>query len=64
MVHVPDDAAVLPAVRQALEWSAQRPEIARQAFDHLQQYLWWGAYARSRPRILARFLDQLDAAGP
>lgn len=60
MINVPDGESVVPAVREALEWSRKRPELAKQNFLHLERYLRWGMYSRSRPELMKRFLDQLE----
>jgi hypothetical protein len=60
MVQVPDRAAVLPAVREALELSRSQPRTADAVYAHLEQYLNRGAYSRSRPKLLERFLAQLE----
>lgn len=60
MVQVPDRAPVLPAVREALELSRQQPKIADAVYAHLEQYLNRGSYSRSRPKLLERFLAQLE----
>jgi hypothetical protein len=60
MVQAPDRGPVLPAVREALELSRQQPRIADAVYAHLEQYLSRGAYSRSRPKLLERFLAQLD----
>jgi hypothetical protein len=60
MVQVPDGAPALPAVRQALELSRQQPKIADAVYAHLDQYLDRGAYRRTRPKLLERFLAQLE----
>jgi hypothetical protein len=62
MVHVPDGASVVPAVREALERSRRRPILGEENFKHLQ-YLRFGAYARSRPALIERFLAQLQFPG-
>jgi hypothetical protein len=59
MVHVPDDASVVPAVREALEWSRTRPELGKQNMAHLEQYFRHGSYSRRRPELMRRFLEQL-----
>lgn len=60
MVQVPDGAPVLPAVREGLRISRERPEHSEQTYAHLEQYLRHGAYSRTRPKLLERFLAQLD----
>ncbi|RIK76247.1 MAG: hypothetical protein DCC67_14155 [Planctomycetota bacterium] len=60
MVHVPDDAPVLPAVWQALAMSRQRPSLGEENFAWLQRYLRFGAYSRRRPALMERFLAQLE----
>jgi hypothetical protein len=60
MVHVPDGAAVLPYVREALERSRANGNHAEQVYQHLDQYLQRGAYSRKRPALMERFLKQLD----
>jgi hypothetical protein len=60
MVQVPDRAPVLPAVREALERSRSQPQTADAVYAHLEQYLQRGAYSRSRPKLLERFLAQID----
>lgn len=59
MVHVPDGASVVPAVRQALELSAERDRMGEAVFAHLEQYFQWGRYARCRRKLLDRFLEQI-----
>jgi hypothetical protein len=60
MVQVEDRAPVLPAVREALERSRSQPQTADAVYAHLEQYLSRGTYSRSRPKLLERFLDQLE----
>jgi hypothetical protein len=60
MIHVPDGESVVPAVREALDWSRERPELPRQNFLHLERYLRWGMYSRRRPELMQRFLAELD----
>jgi hypothetical protein len=60
MVHVPDGAPVLPAVREALELGRRRPTIGQENFAQLEQYLQYGGYSRRRPALLERFLAQLS----
>jgi hypothetical protein len=60
MVHVPDGASVVPAVRVALEQSRRRPTLGEENFKHLERYLRFGAYSRSRPALIERFLAQLN----
>lgn len=60
MIHVPDGESVLPAVRQAMEWSHARPDLGRRNIEHLEQYLADGNYSRRRPALAERFLRQLD----
>jgi hypothetical protein len=60
MVQVADGAPALPAVREALELSRQQPQIADATYAHLEQYFERGSYSRSRPKLLERFLAQLE----
>jgi len=60
MVHVPDRAPVLPAVRAALEVSRSRPALRDEVYAHLNQYLKRGAYSAARPRLIERFTAQFD----
>jgi hypothetical protein len=60
MVQVADRAPVLPAVREALELSRSQPRTAEAVYAHLEQYMKRGAYSRSRPKLLERFLAQLE----
>lgn len=60
MIHVPDGDSVLPFVRQAIEWSHERPTLGRENIEHLEQYLADGDYSRRRPALVERFLRQLD----
>jgi hypothetical protein len=58
MVHVPDGAPVLPAVREALAWSRDRPALAEENFAHLERYLQFGSYAKNRVALIERFVAQ------
>ena len=60
MVHVPDGAPVLPAVREALELSGNRPQIGEENYQHLERYLRYGVYSRRRPALIERFMAQLE----
>lgn len=60
MVHVPDGAPVLPAVRAALAWSRERRTLAEENFAHLERYLHFGSYAKSRAALIERFTAQLE----
>lgn len=60
MIHVPDGASVVPAVREALEVSRSRPELGEQNFAHLERYLHYGGYARNRTALIERFTAQLS----
>ncbi|MCC6492934.1 MAG: hypothetical protein IT424_07930 [Pirellulales bacterium] len=60
VVHVPDGAPVLPAIRQALELSRARPSLGEENYAFLERYLRLGAYSRSRPPLVQRFLQQFD----
>ncbi len=59
MVHVPDGAAVLPYVREALALSRKRPEIGAANIAHLERYLRLGRYSRTRRSLIERFIAQL-----
>jgi hypothetical protein len=59
MVHVPDGGSLVPAVREALDLSRRRPTLGEDNFQHLEQYLRFGAYSRSRPALIERFIAQL-----
>ncbi|MBL9162043.1 MAG: hypothetical protein JNL18_04790 [Planctomycetaceae bacterium] len=59
MIHVPDGASVLPAVREAIELSERRPDLGEEYVAHLEQYLRFGAYSSRRPALLERFVSQL-----
>src|SRR5690606_28574898 len=56
MIHVPDGESVVPAVRQALAWSEERPQLARNNYRHLERFLRWGNYSRTRPELMQRFV--------
>jgi hypothetical protein len=60
MVHAPDEGPVLPSVREALERREREPELPERVYVHLDQYLKRGGYSRSRPKLMERFLSQLD----
>ena len=60
MIHVPDGASVLPAVRAALALSRERPELREENIAHLERYFWFGAYSRRRPALIERFIEQLS----
>jgi hypothetical protein len=60
MVHVPDGASVLPAVREALSLSRERPELGEENIAHLERYFRFGTYSRSRPALIERFVAQLE----
>jgi hypothetical protein len=60
MVHVPDGASVVPYVRQAIELSRQRPTLGEENYAHLERYLRFGNYSRSRTELINRFTAQLD----
>jgi len=59
MVHVPDGASVVPAVREALERSRLDNRLDEQTYAHLEQYFWLGRYSRARKKLWDRFVDQL-----
>jgi hypothetical protein len=59
MIHVPDGAAVLPAVHEALALQRESPTLAEENFAHLEQYLKFGGYDRGRRTLLDRFLAQI-----
>lgn len=59
IVHVPDGASVVPAVREALELSRQRPTIGEENIAHLERYLRFGGYSASRQPLIDRFTQQL-----
>jgi hypothetical protein len=58
MVHVPDRAAVLPSIREALEYSEARPWLRDDVYVHLDRYLKRGAYSADRPHLIERFRRQ------
>jgi len=60
MVHVPDGGPVMPAIREALALSRERPHIGEENFAHLERYLRFGAYSKTRPALIERFLVQLE----
>jgi hypothetical protein len=60
MVHVPDGAPVVPYIREALELSRQRPTIGEENIAHLERYLRFGNYSRSRKLLIERFTAQFD----
>jgi hypothetical protein len=60
VIHVPDGASVIPYIREALSLSRKRPTIGQQNIAHLEQYLRFGNYARSRRLLIERFIAQLD----
>ena len=60
MLFVGDDEPVLPAVRQALVWSRERPTLGAENRAHLERYFKNGAYSRSRPLLVERFISQLE----
>lgn len=60
VVHVPDGAAVTPYVREALTLSRERPEIGEENYAHLERYLRFGSYSRTRQPLIERFVKQLD----
>jgi hypothetical protein len=60
MVHVTDGDSIVPAIRDALERSRRQHALGEQDFKHLEQYLRLGAYSRSRPALIKRFLAQLE----
>jgi hypothetical protein len=59
MVHVPDGAPIVPAVREALELSHARPNLSEENFEYLERFLHYGSYARSRAALIDRFVAQL-----
>jgi hypothetical protein len=59
MIHVADNAPVLPAIREALAWSREQPQLGSQNVAHLERYLRYGSYSRRRPDLMRRFLAQL-----
>ena len=61
VIQVGDDQPVLPAVREALEFSRRRPTLGEENFAHLEQYFRGAMYARNRRPTIERFLAQLDA---
>jgi hypothetical protein len=60
MVHVPDGASVVPAVREALALSRERPALSEANVAHLERYLHYGSFSRNRRPLIERFLAQLD----
>jgi hypothetical protein len=60
MVHVADGASVVPAVREALELSRDRPSLGEENIAHLERYMKTGGYSRSRPQLIERFTRQFD----
>lgn len=60
MIHVADDASVLPAVREALELSKSRPTLGEENYMHLERYLRFGSYSCSRPALINRFVKQFE----
>jgi hypothetical protein len=60
MIHAPDEASVVPAVREALALRERRPELAEENFAHLERYLHYGCFSKSRPALFERFVAQLD----
>jgi hypothetical protein len=60
VIHVPDGAPVVPYVREALELHGRRPDVGEQNIAHLEQYLRFGNYSRARPKLIERFLAQLE----
>ena len=60
VVHVPDGAPVTPYVREALELSRERSEIGEENFAHLERYLRFGSYSRTRQPLIERFVGQLS----
>jgi hypothetical protein len=59
VVHVPDGAPVLPYVREALDLHHRRPDVGEENIAHLEQYLRFGNYSRSRQKLIDRFTAQL-----
>jgi hypothetical protein len=60
MIQVPDEAPVLPAVREALARQGQRRELAQANFAHLEQFFRLAGYGRKRPKLAERFLEQIE----
>ena len=60
LVHVPDGASVVPYVREAIELSRKRQAIGDENYAHLERYLRFGNYSRSRKELINRFTAQLD----
>ena len=60
MIHAPDGEAVVRSIRGALELAESRPTVAEENFAHLEQYLHYGSYARSRRATIDRFTAQFD----
>jgi hypothetical protein len=59
MIHVPDNASVLPAIDEALAIRRRKPELAEENIRFLEQYLQHGDYSRDKPELMERFLAQL-----
>ncbi len=58
MVHVPDGGSIVPAVREALAMVHDRPSLSEENFAHLERYLHYGGYAKSRQALVDRFVAQ------
>lgn len=60
MIHVADHEPVVPAIEQAIQLHEERPESARENRRMVEDYLSHGGYSKRRPRLLERFLSQLE----
>ncbi len=60
MIHTPDGAPVVPAIRAALELYRSRPALAEENFAHLERYLYYGSFAKNRTALIDRFTAQLE----
>jgi hypothetical protein len=59
VIHVPDGAPVLPYIREALQLHQRNRSIAETHSAHLEQYLRFGNYSRTRQKLIDRFTAQL-----
>jgi len=59
MIHVPDGAAVVPAVHEALDMYHKRPQLGTSNAAHLERFLRCGSYSKNRRALIDRFVKQL-----
>jgi hypothetical protein len=59
MVHVADDAPVVPKIEEALALIQRKPLVLDSNREFLEQFLTYGDYSRKKPELLHRFESSL-----